>query len=178
MKVLPQKCTAITETKLNQVPYLRYVLKESLRLYPVISENLRSTGQDLVLNGYQVPKDTDVMIQTADVCKNEIHFTQADKFVPERWSRDQIENQQSADGGVCPMAASKASNPFVYLPFGFGPRMCIGKRIVEMELEIALARIIRNFHVEFNYPEEDVFSLQLIYTPSKELRFSFVDIDN
>lgn len=53
------------------------------------------------------------------------HFTDADKFVPERWLREN---------------ANKLPNPFIHLPFGFGPRSCIGRRFAELELEVILAR--------------------------------------
>lgn len=58
------------------------------------------------------------------------HFASSERFVPERWLRN------DAQFG----AEFKSRNPFVYLPLGFGPRMCIGKRFAEMELQILTTR--------------------------------------
>lgn len=56
------------------------------------------------------------------------YFSEANKFIPERWLR---ENAEKSD---------KLSNPFVYLPFGFGPRSCIGRRFAELEINVMLAK--------------------------------------
>lgn len=58
------------------------------------------------------------------------YFSDPDKFIPERWLRDNAEK------------SDKLSNPFVYLPFGFGPRSCIGKRFAELENYVLLARYL------------------------------------
>ena len=67
--------------------------------------------------------------------REEKHFSNNREFIPERWLR------QQSDTPVCPHQAEvKAQNPFVFLPFGFGPRTCIGKRFAEMEIEVLIAR--------------------------------------
>lgn len=60
------------------------------------------------------------------------NYPNADQFIPERWLKE-----VPSDIG-CPSA--KATNPFVYLPFGFGPRSCIGRRFAEMEVQVLLTR--------------------------------------
>lgn len=66
------------------------------------------------------------LLQTSDA-----YFAESDRFVPERWLRT------DADADL------KCRNPFVYLPFGFGPRMCVGKRFAEMEIQILAARYVK-----------------------------------
>lgn len=56
LKILPEKDSKLTTSSFNNIPYLRAVIKESLRIKPVINGNLRSAGKDLVLQGYQIPK--------------------------------------------------------------------------------------------------------------------------
>lgn len=55
-RLLPQIDSPITHDCLNNAVYLRACLKESMRVKPTISGHLRATGQDLIINGYQVPK--------------------------------------------------------------------------------------------------------------------------
>lgn len=55
-ELLPNINSALSEDSLNNSSYLRACLKEALRMTPTVPTNMRSTGQDIVLNGYQVPK--------------------------------------------------------------------------------------------------------------------------
>lgn len=55
-KILPTKETKLDASSLDHVPYLRAVIKESLRKNPIFSGNARAAEYDLVLQGYQVPK--------------------------------------------------------------------------------------------------------------------------
>lgn len=56
LKILPCKDSKLDTKSLDNIPYMRAVIKESLRCYPVINGNFRRTGQDIVLQGYQIPK--------------------------------------------------------------------------------------------------------------------------
>jgi cytochrome P450 len=58
----------------------------------------------------------------------EKYYPEAHKFIPERWLKDESQY-------------SKKSHSFVTLPFGFGPRMCIGRRFAELEIEILIAKV-------------------------------------
>lgn len=56
-KIMPNKNTPLTEESLNNIPYMRACLKEVNRVRPIIQYNVRSTPSDIVLKGYQIPKD-------------------------------------------------------------------------------------------------------------------------
>ncbi|ALC41760.1 Cyp12e1 [Drosophila busckii] len=171
--VLPQKDSPVTVESMRNLPYLRACIKESLRYYPLTSANLRTTRQQLVLSGYSVPAKTEIIMVHLNLWRNEQHFSQPEQFIPERWLREQ---PQSSTAG-CP-AATKSSHPFAYLPFGFGPRSCIGRRIAEMELEIGVARLLRNFQVEFNHPMDKPFIAYQVATPRIPLKFKFTDLED
>ncbi|XP_055381402.1 uncharacterized protein LOC129611988 [Condylostylus longicornis] len=174
LKILPNKDTPITNSNLCNLPYLRACIKESLRIHPVTVGNFRTTGQDLVLSGYRIPKDTDIAMPTAILYEDEDYFVESRKFIPERFLRkDQYVDDE------CPFShgSGKSTNPFSYLPFGFGPRMCIGRRLVDLELEITLSKIIRNFKVEFDYSDENFFKTNIINVPNVPLKFKFIDIE-
>lgn len=55
------------------------------------------------------------------------HFPEPERFVPERWLRG------------CPQQTK--AHPYVYLPFGHGPRQCVGMRFANLELETLVARV-------------------------------------
>ncbi|XP_016974824.1 probable cytochrome P450 12a4, mitochondrial [Drosophila rhopaloa] len=173
MKVLPNKDSEFTEASMKNVPYLRACIKESMRVRPLIIGNARVLSRDAVLSGYQVPAGTYVSIVPLSALTKDEYFPQASEFLPERWLRSPKDS-----GSKCPASDLKSTNPFVFLPFGFGPRMCVGKRIVEMELELGIARIFRNFNVEFNYSTKNAFRSALINLPNIPLKFKFTDLPN
>lgn len=55
-RILPNKDSKLTSDSLTNIPYLRAVMKEGMRLYPPTAGNVRKIGQDLVVAGYQIPK--------------------------------------------------------------------------------------------------------------------------
>ncbi|KAM8703832.1 hypothetical protein ACLKA7_008459 [Drosophila subpalustris] len=173
LQILPDKDSDFTEASINNMPYLRACIKESLRIFPLLSGNTRVTKSDIVLNGYQIPKETAVIMHSYVLHMDDQHFPRSKEFLPERWIRQTKEESRESK---CPKDL-KASNPFVYLPFGFGPRICIGKRIAEMELELGIARLIRNFYVEFNHSTEKPFKSQFINVPNIPLKFKFTDVE-
>lgn len=99
---------------------------------------------------------------------SEAYYERASEFLPERWLRD----TQAATG--CPKR--NTTNPFVLLPFGFGPRMCIGKRFAELEIEALASHIVRRYRVEWMGPEPE-FQVGLIEMPLDRPLFKLTKID-
>lgn len=62
---------------------------------------------------------------------NEDVFPNGKSFIPERWLKE-------GNNTGCPSA--KTAHPFAFLPFGFGPRMCVGRRFAELEAYSLVAR--------------------------------------
>jgi cytochrome P450 len=58
----------------------------------------------------------------------EKYYPEADKFIPERWLKNEAQY-------------NKKTHPFVTMPFGFGPRMCIGRRFAELEIETLVTKV-------------------------------------
>lgn len=163
-RYLPDKNQPVTSEILNDMKYLRACVKESMRIRPIAIGNIRMMQKDIVLSNYRVPKGVDVVSPNFYLCQQEKYFSQADKFIPERWLK--------SDDGKQP--ETKMTHPFVYMPFGFGVRMCLGRRFAELELETMVTKAIRNFHVEYNYGDMK-FQSKLLYTPISPLKFKFVD---
>lgn len=173
--ILPEKDTPLTVESMKNLPYLRACIKESLRYYPLTSANVRTTRQELVLSGYTVPKGSEVAMIHLNIWRNPKYFSEPDEFIPERWLREKEVTASAASTSGCPVA-TKPSHPFAYLPFGFGARSCIGRRIAEMELEIGVARLLRHFEVEFNHPADKPFIAYQLATPRIPLQFKFIDL--
>ena len=165
-QILPNKDDALTPEKMRNMPYLRAVIKEGIRLFPPAAGSVRTLNDDLVLSGYRVPKGTEVMLPMMLAHYDDKQFAQAKAFIPERWLKSNIDPQ-------CPH--SKDSHPFAYLPFGFGPRMCVGKRLAELEIEVLVSRIIRDYKLEWNHPDIKIKSV-LVNIPEGDLKFKFTEV--
>ncbi|GAB1290355.1 Cytochrome P450 3A13 [Apodemus speciosus] len=125
---LPNKAP-VTYDVLAEMEYLDMVVNETLRLYPVGGRLERVCKKDVEINGVFIPKGTVVIVPTFALHKDPKCWPEPEKFCPERFSK---KNQNSI-------------NPYTYLPFGNGPRNCIGMRFALMNMKVALIRVLQNF---------------------------------
>lgn len=86
-QVLPHKDSPVDAQVLENMPYLRACIKETLRMYPVTIANGRNLQSDAIISGYHVPKGTHVIFPHLAVSNSEEYFPEPKKFVPERWLR-------------------------------------------------------------------------------------------
>ncbi|CAO2630641.1 Cytochrome P450 3A31 [Lemmus lemmus] len=109
--------------------YLDMVLNETLRLYPVGMRLDRVSKQDVEINGVLVPKGSVVIIPVYALHHDPQYWPEPIEFRPERFSK---ENKSSI-------------NPYVFMPFGNGPRNCIAMRFALMNMKLALTKVLQNF---------------------------------
>ncbi|KAL1482022.1 hypothetical protein MTO96_034063 [Rhipicephalus appendiculatus] len=121
-------------SKYWELPYIKACIRESLRLYPIVSGIHRKLDHDVVMSGYLIPKDTVLRTEIFVSGRLEENFTRASEFIPERWLR--VNGGRSTE-----VQDNWALHPFASLPFSTGVRMCIGRRIAEMELSIFIAKV-------------------------------------
>lgn len=115
----------------NQLAYLDMVIKEVLRLYPPIHIGNRRASEDMTINGYEVQEGMRVMYSIYLSHRDSKQWAEPNRFLPERFDRN-----------------SKAKQPaFTYLPFGGGPRNCIGAAFAQVEVKVALAQILQTFEL-------------------------------
>ncbi|XP_030388539.1 probable cytochrome P450 12d1 proximal, mitochondrial [Scaptodrosophila lebanonensis] len=165
LRIMPTKDTPLDEQRMKDMPYLRAVIKESQRYYPNGFGTFRQCVNDVTLSGYNIPQGTQILLAYNALCRDSKHFPREDQFLPERWLRD-------------PETGKKEQiSPFAFLPFGFGPRMCIGKRVVDLEMETTLAKLIRNFNIEFNYDASQPYKSFFVSEPAIPFRFKFTDVE-
>lgn len=111
---------------LADLPYSRMVIQETLRLYPPIFLFARwSQGADVVA-GHPIPQDANMMVSPYVLHRHPDFWEQPERFDPERFT---------------PRAAA-ARHPYAYMPFGGGPRQCIGVHFALMEAQLLLITIV------------------------------------
>lgn len=132
--ILKNKDSQVTYESLNQIPYVKACIKESLRLSPVAIGNMRTMVNEVVIGGYKIPKDVNVVGAHSIISQKSQHFPKEEEFVPERWLRD----------NTGPLSSANA-HPFAYMPFGFGPRTCIGRRFAELEMTTLIMKVQVSF---------------------------------
>ncbi|XP_066257197.1 probable cytochrome P450 49a1 isoform X2 [Euwallacea similis] len=159
-RILPRKNVRLTPEKLDEMHYLKACIKETMRMFPVVIGNGRQTTSDCVIGGFAVPKGVQIVFQHYVISNQEEFFTKSHEFIPERWLKR------------CPL--SKDHHPFASLPFGFGRRMCLGKRFAELEIQTLLAKILQNYRIEYHHEKLEYF-IHPMYTPNGPLKFKFVD---
>ena len=119
----------LTPDHATKLPWTAAVVKEALRLYPPVWSMGRKTSCDTTLAGQPLREGTDVWICVYQLHRDPRWFDQADRFIPTRWL-DQ-----------------PPPKPFTYVPFGIGPRVCIGQHFALTEAVLALASIVSRFYL-------------------------------
>lgn len=170
-RVLPHKDSPVDINVLENLPYLRACIKETLRMYPVTIANGRNLQSDAVIYGYHVPKGTHVIFPHLAVSNSEEYFPEPKKFVPERWLRPN--DIKKMDVPECPHT-SQQIHPFVSLPFGFGRRTCLGRRFAETELQILISKLFRKYHIEYNYGVI-TYKVMPTYFPEQPMKFKLTE---
>ncbi|XP_061008306.1 cytochrome P450 3A24-like [Dama dama] len=114
---------------LAQMEYLDMVVNETLRMFPIAVRIDRFCKKDVEIHGVSIPKGTAVTVPISVLHRDPEFWPEPEEFRPERFSK---KNKDSI-------------NPYVYLPFGSGPRNCIGMRFAIMNMKLAVVRILQNF---------------------------------
>jgi cytochrome P450 len=109
---------------LAQLPLLRHVVAETLRLYPPAWVFDRSPLRDIVVGGFAIPRGANMLLSPWVMHRDPRHWDAPDEFRPQRFD----------SGGLQPRGA--------YLPFGDGPRICVGNRFAETEMLLVLATLV------------------------------------
>ncbi|KAJ1281637.1 hypothetical protein BS78_04G320900 [Paspalum vaginatum] len=128
--VLGDSLPTIEDVK--KLKYTTRVINESLRLYPQPPVLIRRSLEDDMLGGYPIGRGEDIFISVWNLHHCPKHWDDAEVFNPERWPLD----------GPNP---NEINQNFSYLPFGGGPRKCVGDMFATFETVVATAMLVKRF---------------------------------
>ncbi|XP_049839113.1 cytochrome P450 6k1-like [Schistocerca gregaria] len=133
VKEVAAKHGSITYEAVAEMTDLNNAVSEALRMYPVVNFLDRRSTRDYKIPGTSVvlPKDTGVVISVLGLHYDPRYWQRPHHFIPDRFSEEN----------------SKGRPNYTYLPFGDGPRQCIGMRMGLMQVRLGLAHILSNFVV-------------------------------
>ena len=115
----------------DDLTYTNQVIQESMRLYPPAALIARAARKDIVLDDEQIRAGSTVYVPVYAVHRHEKLWSEPDRFDPSRFEPE----------------AAKAIDRFCYLPFGAGPRTCIGQNFAQMEAAAVMASLLRSFRL-------------------------------
>jgi cytochrome P450 len=128
----------IQESDIAQLPYLQAVVKEILRLRMVVPLVPRKAEADIVVNGYTIPKGTNVILNAWAINRSADAWEDPDKLVPERFLGGESRNYLGQD--------------FEMIPFGLGRRICPGMPLARKLIPLILGTLLHRF--EWELPAE------------------------
>lgn len=117
---------------LPRLRYARMVIDETMRLYPPVWVISRQAIADDEMSGYKIPAGSEILIFPYITHRHPQWWPEPDKFYPERFSPGNAPSRQK----------------FAYIPFGAGPRACLGLNFAVTEIQVVLALIMQRFHLQ------------------------------
>ncbi|XP_037452152.1 cytochrome P450 97B2, chloroplastic-like [Triticum dicoccoides] len=160
----------ITAEKLKKLEYIRLIIVEALRLYPqpplLIRRSLRPDklpgGYNGAKEGYEIPAGTDIFLSIYNLHRSPYFWDRPNEFEPERFTVPKKDENIEGWAGFDPDRSPGAMYPneiiadFAFLPFGGGPRKCVGDQFALLESTVALALLLQKFDVELRGSPDEV----------------------
>ncbi|CAL1547325.1 unnamed protein product [Lymnaea stagnalis] len=143
-----EKDIPLTYDLLQELDYVQWLNKEVLRLLPPVGGVFRQAEKTVEVGDYQIPKGWTVMYSIRDTHFNTHVFEHRDEFIPERWGDKDLE---------ATLRKTEACN---YLPFGSGPRSCLGKALALVEMSVFLVEVARVADWKLHNPDA-----RMVYLP-------------
>ncbi len=120
-----------TTDDLPLLPYTRRVVDETIRLYPPTWQLMRRAREEDVLGGYRIPAGTTLLWSQYLLHRHPAFWHDPERFDPDRFLDEHVAKRDR----------------FAYIPFGCGPRMCIGSSFAITEVQLLLATIAQKYRL-------------------------------
>ncbi|MEQ2229172.1 hypothetical protein ILYODFUR_016232 [Ilyodon furcidens] len=145
---------------LMEMEYLDSVINESLRLFPIASRLERVAKASVEINDLVIPKGMVVMVPTWPIHRDPEIWPEPEKFKPDRFSK---KNKDNID-------------PYTYMPFGSGPRNCIGMRFALLVMKLAVVEILQQYSFSVCKETEIPFELDVqgLLAPKRPIQLKLV----
>ncbi|KAL3825539.1 hypothetical protein ACJIZ3_021568 [Penstemon smallii] len=130
----------VTESNLQELPYLQATVNETLRLHtpiPLLVPHMNL--EEAKLGGYTIPKESKVVVNAWWLANNPAWWKEANEFRPERFFEEESGTEAAVAGGKV---------DFRYLPFGMGRRSCPGIILALPILGLVIAKLVSNFEMQ------------------------------
>jgi len=124
---------------LQQLPFTQMVLMESQRLYPPAWAIGRKAIGAFEVGGYRLAGGTNVVVSQWVMHRDARYFPDPERFDPDRWREDSL--------------GRRSLPKFAYLPFGAGPRVCVGANLALTESALVLATMMQRFRFSLAFAE-------------------------
>lgn len=112
-----------------KMEYLEKFVSEVLRIYPPATRFFREAKDDITMNGWFIPKGTDVTGPIYALHRDPEYWPDPETFDPERFTEE-----------------NKATrHPYAYLPFGLGPRICVGMRLALLQTKMSIVNMLQHY---------------------------------
>jgi cytochrome P450 len=142
-RVLHGRAPAVAD--LPKLPYTEMVVREAVRLYPPAPGFAREPIEDVTIGGYVVPKGSLVTVNTYALQRDRRFFDDPERFDPDRFAPGWEERIPR----------------YAYLPFGGGPRVCIGNGFAMMAARLILATVAQRYKLSLE-PLQEIVPIQLV----------------
>jgi cytochrome P450 len=148
---------APTFDDLVQLPYTKMVIEEAMRLYPPAPGlSNRAVLEDDVVAGVKIPKGAQVAIIPWVIHRHRLLWDNPETFDPERFSPER----------------SQGRHRFAYLPFGGGPRVCIGMALAMAEAQLILATIAQSYRLRLVPDQKIVLQHRITMRPRDGIKMT------
>ena len=139
---------APTFEDLNKLVYTRAVLEESMRLYPPFWRISRKNNTPTTIKGFEIPAGTNFIASIYTIHRNPTYWKEPLTFRPERFLE-----------GAAP------HHRFAFIPFGGGPRVCIGSQFAMIEALTILSMTVKRYDFEKRFKDDPKYFMSLTLQP-------------